>query len=304
MSGTILVVGDVVNDLVVRTLAPISPKSDTPSSMHRVPGGSGANLAAWLGHLGASVRFAGRVGRDEVADHAAQLERFGVDARLSGDDDLPTATVVVIVSGDGERSMFTDRGANARLSSADLPPELLEGVVHVHVSGYTLFVPAARQAVLDLVAVARDAGASVSVDPGSESFLRSAGPQAFVSWTRGADLCLPNADEAATLTGLEPPLEAARALSRHYGTVVVKLGSRGALVVRHSRAPIEVAAPPADVVDPTGAGDAFCAGFLAARVRGEPDRSCAAAGVRAAAEAITRHGGRPPAGPPAGRAGA
>ena len=79
----ILVVGDVMDDLIVRPLGPLMPRSDTPAHMERHPGGSGANTAAWLGALGAEVRFAGRVGAADLRRHARALETCGVDARLA-----------------------------------------------------------------------------------------------------------------------------------------------------------------------------------------------------------------------------
>src|SRR5512132_4706989 len=92
----ILVVGDVMDDIVVRPRGRIAPDSDTPSDIEGRPGGSGANIAAWIGHLGAPVRFAGRVASADVARHAALLEAGGVDARLQGDDEAATGRVVVI----------------------------------------------------------------------------------------------------------------------------------------------------------------------------------------------------------------
>ena len=161
----ILVVGDVMDDLVVRPLGPLVPRSDTPAHMERHPGGSGANTAAWLGVLGAEVRFAGRVGLADLRRHARALEACGVDARLAGDARTPTGSIVVLAH---DRSMFTDRGANLALGRDDLPDDLLEGVDHVHVSGYSLLEEGPRSAVLDLVA---RAGVPWSVDPASPAFV-------------------------------------------------------------------------------------------------------------------------------------
>jgi sugar/nucleoside kinase (ribokinase family) len=274
-AAMILVIGDLMDDLVVRPLGRIVPRSDTPADMERHPGGSGANTAAWLGHLGAPVRFAGRVGLADLRRHASALERCGVDARLVGDPRTQTGRIVVLTH---DRSMFTDRGANLALGADDLPDTLLDGVTHIHVSGYALLERATRAAVLDLVA---RAGVPWSVDPASAAFVRDSG---FLSWTAGATICFPNEDEADVLED---------GLLDAYEVVVLKRGSEGARVLRRGAQPVEVAAPPADAIDPTGAGDAFAAGFLAALVRGEDDAGCAAAGVAAAAEAVRRPGARP-----------
>jgi sugar/nucleoside kinase (ribokinase family) len=275
----ILVVGDVMDDLVVRPLGPIVARSDTPAEMERHPGGSGANTAAWLGSLGAPVRFAGRVGLADLRRHAAALGRYGVDARLSGDPRTQTGRIVVLTH---DRSMFTDRGANLALGSDDLGDELLDGITHIHVSGYALLQEPTRSAVLDLV---RRAGLPWSVDPGSSAFVRDT---PFLEWTAGATICFPNEDEVLVLGDAVDA-----AVADVYEVLVLKRGSRGARVRRRGAEPVDVPAEPAAPVDPTGAGDAFAAGFLAAVLRGEDDAGCARAGVKAAAEAISRPGARP-----------
>lgn len=272
----ILVVGDVMDDLVVRPLGPISPRTDTPAEMLPRPGGSGANTAAWLGSLGAPVRFAGRVGLADVRRHATALQRCGVDARLAGDAGIPTGRIVVLAH---DRSMFTDRGANLTLCAADLGDDLLDDVTHIHVSGYSMLEEGTRTAILDLVA---RAGTPWSVDPASAGFVRDT---SFVEWTTGAAICFPNEDES---TVLGADLEAA------YDLVVCKRGRDGVRLLRRGAEPIEVPAEQVELVDATGAGDAFAASFLAARLRGEDDVAFARAGTRAAADVITRPGGRPP----------
>jgi sugar/nucleoside kinase (ribokinase family) len=271
----ILVIGDVMDDLVVRPLGRIVPRSDTPADMERHPGGSGANTAAWLGHLGAKVRFAGRVGLADLRRHATALERCGVDARLTGDARISTGRIVVLTH---DRSMFTDRGANLALGADDLPDELLDGVSFIHVSAYALLERATRTAVLDLVS---RSGLSWSVDPSSAAFVRDTG---FLSWTAGASICFPNEDEADVLE---------QGLLDAYEVLVLKRGSRGAQVLRRGAEPVEVPNQPATEIDPTGAGDAFAAGYLAAMMCGADDAACATAGVAAAAQAIGRAGARP-----------
>jgi sugar/nucleoside kinase (ribokinase family) len=271
----ILVIGDVMDDLVVRPLGPLVARSDTPARMERHPGGSGANTAAWLGALGAPVRFAGRVGIADLIRHEHALERCGVDARLAADATRPTGTVVVLAH---DRSMFTDRGAGLALAAQDLPDDLLDGVAHVHVSGYSLFEEGSRAAVLDLVA---RAGLPWSVDPASASYL-SGTP--FLQWTAGASVCFPNEDEVEVLGA---------GMADAYEVVVLKRGREGVRILRRGVAAVDVPAANAAAVDQTGVGDAFAAGYLAALVRGEDDATCARAAVRAATEAVSRPGARP-----------
>jgi sugar/nucleoside kinase (ribokinase family) len=275
-AAVILVVGDVVDDVVVRPLAPFAAGTDTPAAIEPHPGGQGANTAAWLGALGAPVRFAGRVGAGDAERHAAALAAHGVDARLAADPGAPTGRLVVIA---GDRSMFTDRGANARLSAGDLGDDLLDGVTHLHVSGYALVESGPREAVLGLV---RRAGVPWSVDPGSAAFVAGT---PFLRWTAGAAICFPNQDEAEAL---------GEGLATAYERVVLKRGAEGLRVLRAGAVIADLPAVGVRAIDPTGAGDALAAGFLAARLRGEGDEACARAAASAAARAVARAGARPP----------
>ncbi|MGH6924377.1 MAG: carbohydrate kinase family protein [Propylenella sp.] len=291
---TVLVIGDVMSDIVVKPAGPIAVGADTRATIRELPGGSGANQAAWLASEGVSVRFAARVGR---ADHAAQMTLFaamGVDARLGSDEALPTGTLVTLVAADGERSFLTDRGANETLSRADLPKTLLDGVDLVSVSGYALFAPEPRAAVLALLDAARQRSIPFAVDPASYSWLEEAGAQNFVEWTAGARFCFPNEEEAAVLSGsgdLEAQLQA---LARRYEVVAIKRGAAGAAAI-DAKSGVRASAPalPATVVDTSGAGDAFLAGFLAAYLRGEGLEAALRRGVELGSRAVTHLGGRP-----------
>lgn len=289
-----VVVGDVINDVVVRPLQPMATGTDTPSLVVSLPGGSGANQAAWMGHLGADVRFVGRAGRADAAMHRAALERHDVEARIAIDDATPTGTIVVLVAPGGERSMFTDRGASLALCDEDAPAGVLAGASLLHVSGYALLTARPRAAVRQLWVAARDARIPVSVDPSSVAGLKAVGAGAFLDWTAGASLVFPNYDEGRFLTGAEAPEEIVVALLEHYPTVAVKLGAAGAVVGSDDGSRVRVPAPPAPVVDTTGAGDAFSAGFLAHLLAGGDLVDCAEAAVAAAARAVSNVGGRPP----------
>ena len=292
--NVVVVVGDVMNDVVVRPRCEMETGSDTDSEIRRVPGGSGANQAAWLASLGIPVRFYGRAGVFDVDEHAEALRRAGVDARLAADREVPTGNIVVLVSSDGERSMFTDRGANRQLGAADLPRDL-DGVAHVHVSGYALFEPPTREAVGAVIDRAVRQSVPVSCDPSSESYLRRMGPERFLAVTAGVRTVFPNAPEARLLARADRGRveDAARALTAHYPIVAVKLGRRGALLAERDAPTVRVEAPPATVVDTTGAGDAFCAGYLAAAWRGAAALDAVRAGLEASAGAVGHLGGRP-----------
>jgi ribokinase len=210
-----------------------------------------------------------RIGDDERGRAAVDaLRAGGVQVRATVDPERPTGTCVVLVEPDGERTMLPDPGAND--GPYELPADL-EG--HLHVSGYALLREGARPSALAAVEAARAAGMTVSVDPASWALLR---PGAIPH----VELLLPNEQEAAAMDSL-PAAE-----------VVTKLGADGARWT-DGRTTIHVPAEPVVVVDTTGAGDAFAAGLLAARVRGASPREAVAAGCRTAAIAVARVGARP-----------
>jgi sugar/nucleoside kinase (ribokinase family) len=292
VTPVILVVGDVMTDVIVRPDGPVVRGSDRSARIRPMPGGSGANQAAWLGFLGAGVAFAGRVGAADSRAQTALLLADGVVPRLTADPELPTGLLVTLLDPDGERSFFSDRGANTNLCRDDLPDALLDGVRWLHVSGYSLFSDAPREAVLALCAEAARRGVGVSVDACSSGFLREVGPARFLDWTAGATL-FANADEAEALTGETETARQFLALAGHYPTVVLKRGAGGAMAARGGMA--EAApAPVVAAVDTTGAGDAFLAGFLHAQLSGATLGACLRAGVALGARAATVLGGRPP----------
>ena len=279
MSPRILVIGDVIDDIVVIPSGPIRVDTDTPSAIRRVPGGSAANTAAWLASLGAAVSFVGCVNAADVERHTALLP--GVDVHLTASD-APTGTIVILVDGE-HRSMLTERGANAELDLDGIPDALIGD--HVHLTGHTM-AASDGSGFARFVARAKSVGATVSVSPGSAAYIADLGAERFTEVIAGADVLFVSLAEGAALTAADRPAEVAEALG--FGTVVLTLGSDGMLVDGHP-----VPAVPTEVVDPTGAGDALCAGFLASWVRDGDALAAARRGAEVAARAVGVVGGRP-----------
>ena len=305
-----------VNDVLVKPLdgAASWPGSDTLATISARPGGAAANQAAWMAHLGVDVVFAGRAGVRDVAYHRRELARAGVRPRLAADREAETGSIVIMLAPDGERTMFTDRGANLRLRRADVPARLFHGAAALHLTGYTFCEPPLLEVALWLLGEARDRGLAVTIDPGSAAFLARMEPAAFLRWTEGAAVCFPNRDEAAALTGDTRPLAMAAHLTRYYGAVVVKLGGAGCVLAVPGEAPVLIAAPPVRAIDSTGAGDAFCGAFMSRWLAAVPpapggrpgtpggrpvapdlaDLAAAAEyATRVAATVVTRFGARP-----------
>lgn len=286
----VVVVGDVMVDVVARLERPIARGSDAPARISFRGGGSAANVAAWLAVAGASPVLVGRVGGDERGREArAALVASGVDARLALDRDRPTGTCVVIVEPGGERTMLPDARANDALCAADLPVELFADGSHLHVAGYALLREGSRLAASSAIAMAGNRGMTVSVDPSSAALLSPA----FLDLASGAGLLVPNAEEARALSGEEDPEVAARRLCERFAEVVVTLGEGGALWTDGRSLCRAAAESVPDVADTTGAGDAFAAGLIAARLEGAEPREALGAACRLAARAVSCAGARP-----------
>jgi sugar/nucleoside kinase (ribokinase family) len=287
---SILVIGDVMTDIIVRPEGPLARGSDRRASIAFLPGGSAANQAAWLASFGVGIDFVGRVGAADVQSETARLETVGVTPWLAGDAERPTGRLIALIDASGERSFLTDRGANDALEAGDVPDALIAGAAMIHLSGYSFFAPSPRAAVLDVMRRAGDK--PISVDPASAEFLREVGPENFLKWTRGAAILFPNDDEAAVLSGSDDPETQCARLAALYPLVVVKRGAAGceaaAGAVRW-----RAEAPKVEAIDTTGAGDAFVAAFLAARPAGADIQAALERAAAAGAGASTIVGGRP-----------
>ena len=291
----VVVVGDLMTDTVAHASLALARGSDTPATVSMHGGGSGANIAAWLAVDGAEVAFVGRRGADIAGrNRDMELMGYGVDARLVMDPERPTGTCVVMVTHKGERTMLSDPGANAALSPDDLPHDLFMPGAHLHVSGYTLLAEGSRAAALAALDFSRRAGMSASVDGASSAPLERTGAEPFLELSSNAVLLFVNASQAKVLTGRDDPEQAARVLTAWYPQVVIKLGADGALFYANGRPPVRVPAPPVErVIDGTGAGDAFIAGFLPAWLDKKPPTEALGSGCRLAAHALNLIGARP-----------
>jgi ribokinase len=284
---TIVVLGDLMVDVLAVLPGDLAYGSDTPAPIEQHLGGSGANVAAWLANQGSDVAFVGRAGADAFGAQAVgALRDVGVDVHVAHDPRRPTGTCIVLVYPGGERTMVPDAGANDGLETTGLPSG-----EHLHVAGYALLREGSRRAAQAALALAHGLGMTVSVDPSSAAPLEAVGAERFLGWTAEVDLLVPNAEEASVLTGHDDPEAAVRALGQGREAVVT-LGPAGALWSDGEQV-VHAEAEPVDVIDTTGAGDAFAAGLIGARHNGAGPEEALAAGNRLATLAVTRTGAWP-----------
>ena len=254
MPGFVLcTLGDLLLDVIVRLEQPLEPGTDAAAQTRTGAGGQAANVAAWAAALGAEARFIGKRGDDPAASLAAgELARLGVT--VFGPVALGRNGVVVsIVGEEGERAMASDRGVAPTLSADELEPAWFEGATHLHLSGYSLMSSPIDAAATRAAGLVRAGGGTVSVDLASRRVILDFGPERLrrVLGELGPELVFANEEERAEL-GPEAAVDA---------TWVLKRGAAGAAVERDGQKS-QFPAVPAEVIDTTGAGDAFAAGYL------------------------------------------
>ncbi|MET0812190.1 MAG: PfkB family carbohydrate kinase [Microbacterium sp.] len=278
----LVVIGDLVADLIVLGSARLAHGTDNPAEVRLTRGGSAANVAVAAtraAHDRHPVRFIGRVGIDTLgATLVGELEGAGVDARVQRDG--RTGAIVILVDDEGERTMITDRGAAAELQAID--PAWLEDARRVHFPLYGFADVGSRAALLAAAAMLRGRGIPVSLDLSSTATMRLLGGETLAGLldALAPAVVFANADEAALVIELGLVIG---------GVYVVKRGGDPVLV-SHRGTTTEVPVVREDVVDSTGAGDAFAAGYLVATLDGADAAAAARAGVDLARTALHRAG--------------
>lgn len=258
--------GDAVVDVIVALTRPLVADDDVPASATLTAGGQAANVAAWVVEMGAEARVVTRLGDDAGGLFVRDaLRSCGVDVR-GPERPGRTGTVVSLVAGDGTRTMASDRGDALDLTGGDLDPAWFAGCAWLHLSGYALLGPERADVAVEAATMARAAGAAISVDLSAATLVRHRGGAEVRArlGAVGAVLVFANQAEAAALGAVDIEVE----------QLIVKEGHLGASI--HTPGGVtRVDAAAGAVRDPTGAGDAFAAGWLVG-------------GVVAATDAATR----------------
>ena len=271
---------------------------DAMGPAREISGGSAANTLAGLAALGAKCAFIGQVAADQLGEVFAHDIRaagiaFGTPAR-SGQP--ATARCLIFVTSDGQRTMNTFLGASQFLPAAQLDEAAIADAAVLYLEGYLWDPEEPRAAMRRAIAAARGAGRKVAFTL-SDAFVIARHGDDFRAMIERSeiDILFANEHELAALTGIEDFHEGIAALGGKVPTVVVTRSENGAHAVsggEHAQVPAE---PVAHVVDTTGAGDLFAAGFLFGHVRGKPLAECLKLGAICAAEVISHYGARPEA---------
>ena len=263
-----------------------------------ISGGSAANSMAGAAALGLQVGFVGQVATDQLGDiFAHDMHALGVRFDTSPiPNPPPTGRCLILVTPDAQRTMSTCPGASYELTPQALDPELIGSASVTFLEGYLWGPERPRAAMLEAARIAHSAGRTVAFTL-SESLCiegRREGVTGMID-SGLVDMLFGNEHEVRHLTGCGELPDCLESLSSKVATLVVTRGAAGAVAAENGHRIDAPAAPVSRVIDTTGAGDLFAAGFLAARCRGRSLGACLEAGAIAAAEVISHFGARPEA---------
>ena len=288
----LIVYGDIATDVTVQTGHKSWAKYDVPdSNITLLPGGSAANCAIVAARLGTPVDFVGVTGSDHLAQMLVEdMSANSVGIRYLRQTGGPTAVIVVIINPEEEQRFYSYRGAAASVPYGPIPPDIIRPGDCLHLSGYSFQDTPSRDTALALIDRATAVGAVISLNPSFHS------AHDFESKFRPImseiDVVIPNSEEARQMTGEDAPEQAAEAI-RAFGpqTVVITLGADGCYLASEVENTFIPAYPAEEVVDTTGAGDAFCGGFLTGILRGMKASDAARLAQAAATRIIAQVGG-------------
>lgn len=261
-------------------------------------GGSAANSAVVAAKMGIRTAFLGKVADDESGeDFAEDLKEQHIHfpsqplGAAAGDPEIPTACCIVLVTPDGQRTMFTYLGACVEFAPEDVLEEVVSDAAVTYMEGYLFDRSKAKSAFYEAARIAHAAGRKIALSL-SDSFCVDRHRKDFRKFIQeSVDILFGNEDEILSLFETQDLDAALKQAAGETGIVAVTRGGAGAVVMADRR--YDVPTTPVDVVDTTGAGDAFAAGFLAGYTRGRTYDECAHLGNEAAGIIITRLGARP-----------
>lgn len=239
-----------------------------PAQPNYTPGGSAGNTSFALARLGMPSRFLGALGDDHAGNFFRDqlLQAGGDDKAIRVMPDLPTAQCLSLVTPDAERTMRTHLGAAMTFAPEHVTEEDFVGCGHAHIEGYVLFNPDLMLATLK---AARAAGCTISVDLASFEVVHASRTTLQELLAEYVDIVFANEEEAEAFAGNSDPEEGLRSLAALCDTVAVKIGEKGALLCRAGECCHVPAAVVDQVVDTTGAGDFWAAGFLCGLLSGK-----------------------------------
>ncbi|MFP4166972.1 MAG: adenosine kinase [Opitutales bacterium] len=277
--GMVLVDADTINGLI--KLLPAEPEA--------TPGGSAGNTLFALARMGASAAFLGKIGNCRQGEfYRNRFKELGGDASRFKVGEQPNARCLSLVTPDGERTMRTDLGAAVTLAPEEISEADFSGCDHAHIEGYLLFNEALMRRVLEC---AKAAGCTISLDLASFEVVQATNAILPDILKNYVDIVFANEEEASAFTGIkEDYAEMARRLGEYCDIAAVKIGPRGSYIAHNGKIEKAEAMHAAHVVDTTGAGDLWAAGFLYGWSQGRELTECARIGSILGAAVVQQRG--------------
>ena len=257
-------------------------------------GGSVANTVAGFANLGGSAAYIGRVKADQLGSiFNHDMRSLGVDIRLQpGTDGLPTARSHILISGDGQRTMQTYLGACTELSVSDISADSIGAPKAILLEGYVWDLPEGPALTRKAMDIAAENGSAIALSL-SDSFCVDRHRDSFVDAIRDSvDIVVADEDEVAALTQTESFEDTLKALSAYDNLFAITRSEKGSVIVRDDEKVVQPATAVDDVVDTTGAGDAYTAGFLYGWANDYSLAECAKIGTFCGTAVIQQLGGR------------
>lgn len=242
---------------------------------HLATGGSAANSILGLACLGAGTGFIGKIGNDAFGNFFREnLQKNSIEDKLLMSD-LPSGVASTFISPDGERTFGTYLGAASTLKAEELTLDMFKGYAYLFIEGYLV---QDHDMILHAIELAKEAGLQVCLDLASYNIVAADLEFFSLLINKYVDIVFANEEEAKAFTGKEDPTESLELISKKCSIAIVKVGAKGSYI-RKGTEQIKVEAIPVErVVDTTGAGDYFAAGFLYGLTCGYSLEKCAKIG--------------------------
>ena len=246
-------------------------------------GGSADNTLRAMARLGSEFGFIGKVGHDNTGDRFEQaLHNLGIEGKIFRGES-PSGKCISLVSPDGERTMLTHLGAAAEMHAEDISPEIFDGYDCLYIEGYLV---QEHSLIETAIRTAKEQGLQVAIDLASFNVVEENLEFLRGIVTKYIDIVFANEDEARVFSGEEEPINALQYISEMCDLVIVKIGTKGALI-KHKGEVIHIGImAAAKRVDTTGAGDFYAAGFMYGLCEGLSLRQCGTIGAITAGKVI------------------
>ena len=286
MTVKIIFVGDVMQDILISHKEKIAFGSDTQANIKMQGGGSATNAAVWAATLNLEVGLVARIGDDNAGKVILEeLNRPNLNLNLVKTENVSSGSCAILIDATGERTMFPDPGANIFLTSQDVPKEWFNQAKIIHISAYSLLRKNTKNAIGEIIKIAKDNGLKTSVDvASSQPLIDNDGFNALkelAPW----DYLFANKDEAEVLGDITE----IKSLCKN---LILKQGSKESLLITENTE-IKDIPEKVEVVDLIGAGDAFAAGFLVSVINKETPQNTLKIANQLGAKAVSISGARP-----------